>query len=60
MKKVMEHTYGNHVYMKIELDGKTQEIDVYFSEGKTVYKTAADNKNKGEREKIINAFNLLY
>ena len=60
MKKVMEHTCGNHVYMKIELDGKVQERDVYFCGEKAVYRTTEDNKNKSERKRIINAFNLLY
>lgn len=59
MKKITEHTNGTHIYMKMELNGKTQEIDVYLTNSGDVYKTTADNDEK-ERNEVIDAFNLLY
>ena len=71
--KLNEHTYGTHIYMKMQLDNKRiEEIDVYIRETETIYKTSADNglelcKTDEEkqaklklREEIINAFNELY
>ena len=71
--KLNEHTYGTHIYMKMQLDNKRiEEIDVYIRETETIYKTSADNglelcKIDEEkqaklklREEIINAFNELY
>ena len=60
MKKIVEHTYGSHIYMKMEINGEIKEIVVYFREGgEVVYKTTADNDEK-ERKEIIKAFNMLY
>ena len=59
MKKITEHTNGTHIYMKMELNGKIQEIDVYLTNSGEVYRTTADSNEK-EREEVINAFNFLY
>lgn len=59
-KKITEHTYGNHIYMKLELNGKIYEVDRYCGIDNTWnhYKTTADGTP--DREKVINAFNELY
>lgn len=59
MIKLEEHTYGNHIFMRMELDGKQEEIDVYLREGYTVHRTTADN-NAERRAQIIAAFDMLY
>lgn len=63
MKKLIEHTYGNHIYMKLELDGKIYEVDWYCESDNTgntwdYFKTTADGTP--DREKVIEAFNELY
>ena len=58
MKKLKEHTYGTHIYMQLELNGKTYEVDCFFRNDGEHYKTSADETE--EREKVIEAFNLLY
>lgn len=59
MKKIIVHTYGNHIYMKLELDSKQYEVDLYLkNNGEEIFKTTADGT--GEREKVIAAFNKLY
>lgn len=62
MEKLVEHTYGGHIYMKIGFDnGRTEEIDVFFDkDGKETFKTTADDRSNEARERIINAFNRLY
>ena len=62
MKKLIEHTYGSHIYMKLMLDNECiEEIDVYLkSDGNHTYITSADNSNNSLRNYIINAFNRLY
>ena len=62
MKKLIEHTYGSHIYMKLMLDKeRIEEIDVYLkSDGNHTYITSADNSNNSLRNDIINAFNRLY
>lgn len=73
MEKLIEHTYGSHIYMKMRLDNKRiEEIDVYIKEDGEHYKTSADygaeldltEEQKQERmklrEEIIEAFNKLY
>ncbi len=62
MKKLIEHTYGSHIYMKLMLDNeRIEEIDVYLkSDGNHTYITSADNSNNSLRNDIINAFNRLY
>ena len=66
--KLVEHTYGNHTYMKLRLDDKRiEEIDVYYTDTGTVYKTSADpgmeldpEKHMIIRRKIIDAFKELF
>lgn len=60
MKKIEEHTYGLHIYMKLELDGEIYEVSNYAGrEGSWEhYKTTADGTDK--REAVIKAFNELY
>ena len=62
MKKLIEHTYGSHIYMKLMLDNeRIEEIDVYLkSDGNHTYITSADNSNNSLRNDIIQAFNRLY
>lgn len=72
-KKLVEHTYGTHIYMKMRLDDKRiEEIDVYLrNNGEHYYVTSADHgmelcsgeslKQKQKlRQEIIDAFNELY
>ncbi len=60
MKKITEHTYGTHIYMKMMLDdGPEREIDVYLRNDGKHYKTSGDGDEK-LREQIIAAFNELY
>lgn len=59
-RKLIEHTYGPHIYMSLQLDcGAIVEIDVYFRSDGTIYRTSADN-DPATREAIIAAFNDLY
>lgn len=58
-KKITERTYGPHAYMKMELDGKIEEIDVFFRDDGEHYKTSADDSPE-RRKQIIDAFNRLY
>lgn len=61
MRKIVEHTYGSNVFMRLELDGKIYEVSWYagIDYAWNTYKTTADN-DPAEREKVINAFNALY
>ena len=71
-EKLMEHTYGNHIYMKMRLDNKRiEEIDVYFRNDGEHYVTSADHvmelykgkeleERKRLRQEIIDTFNRLY
>lgn len=71
-EKLIEHTYGTHIYMKMRLDNKRIEgIDVYLRNNGEHYVTSADHgmelcsgenlKQKQKlRQKIINTFNELY
>ena len=56
MEKIIEHTDGNHIYMKLKVDGRIEEIDYYVSSD--TYKTTGDGTER--REKIIEAFKKLY
>ena len=72
MRKLAEHTYGNHIYMKMKLDNeRIEEIDVYFTNEGEKYVTSADRgmelytgeelgRRKKLREQIILACNHLY
>ena len=59
MKKLTEHTYGTHIYMKMELNNNIEEIDVYLRENGTHYRTTGDH-DKELRKEIITAFKKLY
>lgn len=71
-EKLIEHTYGTHIYMKMRLDNKRiEEIDVYLQKDGELYVTSADDgmelcsgerlKQKQKlRQEIIDAFNELY
>ena len=60
MKKLIEHTYGSHIYMKLQMDGGTiEEIDVYFRPDGTTCQTTGDSDPE-RREAIIAAFDKLY
>ena len=70
--KLEEHTYGNHIYMKMRLDNKRiEEIDVYLRNDGEHYVTSADHvmelykgkeleERKWLRQEIIDNFNRLY
>ena len=59
MEKLVEHTYGNHIYMKLMINKSVHEIDVYIRENGEHYKTSGDYDDKLRKE-IIEAFNELY
>lgn len=71
-EKLVEHTYGTHIYMKMRLDNKRiEEIDVYLRKDGEHYITSADHGMKlcsGEslkqkqklRQEIIDTFKKLY
>ena len=58
MRKICEHTYGAHIYMKLELDGEIYEIDCFIRGNGETFKTTADGTIK--RQDVIDAFNKLY
>lgn len=70
--KLVEHTYGTHIYMKMRLDNKRiEKIDVYICNDGEHYVTSADHdmslykgkeleERKRLRQEIIDAFNELY
>lgn len=70
--KLVEHTYGTHIYMKMRLDNKRiEEIDVYLRNDGEHYVTSADHvmelykgkeleERKRLRQEIIDTFNRLY
>ena len=59
MKKIIEHTYGLSIYMKLEIDGRIEEITEYLRNDGSHYKTTGDNE-PARREAIIKAYNELY
>ena len=56
--KIIEHTYGASIYMKLEVDGEEHEVTCYLREDGKHYKTTADGTD--DREKVIAAFEELY
>lgn len=58
IKKLKEHTYGNHVYMQIEINGNAYEIDCFYGNDGARYKTTADGTD--QRDRVIKAFKNLY
>lgn len=71
-EKLVEHTYGTHIYMKMRLDNKRiEEIDVYLRNDGNYYVTSVDHgmelykgeeleKRKRLRQEIIDTFKKLY
>lgn len=60
MKKLIEHTYGLSIYMKLKLDnGYIAEVNEYFRNDGTIIKTTADNDPE-LRKQVIAAYNKLY
>lgn len=71
-EKLVEHTYGTHIYMKMKLNnGRIEEIDVYLRNDGEHYITSADHgmelykgeeleKRKRLRQEIIDTFKELY
>ena len=67
-EKLVEHTYGTHIYMKMRLaDGTIEEIDVMLRNDGEYYETSVDHREglkpeerKQLRQKIIDTFNELY
>ena len=59
-KKLEEHTYGNHIFMRLEVDGEEHAVSNYAGmDGKwDSYRTTADGTDK--REMVIQAFEELY
>ena len=67
--KLVEHTYGSHIFMRMMLDDKSiEEIGVYYDrDGHVSYRTTADSNDEltteekqKKRAAIITAFNELY
>ena len=58
IKKIIEHTYGSHIFMRLAIDGTIYEIECFLRKDGEEYKTTADGTH--EREKVISAFNKLY
>ena len=58
-KLISVYTYGLSAHMKIELDGKLEELDVFWRDDGEHYRTTADN-NPERRLAIIAAFKELY
>lgn len=61
MKKVYEYTYGLHIYMEIEYNGRLYAITNYagLNGAWDTYKTSADN-DPIKRKILIKLFNKLY
>ena len=70
--KLVEHTCGTHIYMKMRLDNKRiEEIDVYIRNDGEHYVTSVDHgmelykgkeldERKQLRQEIIDTFHKLY
>lgn len=57
MKKLVEHTYGLHIYMKMELDnGRIEAIDVYLRDDGEHYRVSSPEIE----DEIIAAYHALY
>ena len=61
VKKIAEHTYGTSVFMKIEINGKAEEVTWYCGTNNTLdhYKTSRDDDEE-TREILLQAFRYLY
>ena len=58
-KLISVYTYGLSAHMVMELDGKREEIDVFWKNDGEHYRTTADD-NPERRLAIIAAFKELY
>ena len=60
IRKITEHTYSSHIYMKLEIDGKEYEVTCYCGTDYSwnTFKTSADGTP--EREQVIQVFRQLY
>ncbi len=58
IKKIVEHTYGIHIFMKLSIDGREYGVDCYLRDDGERFETSADGTE--DREKVIAAFNELY
>ena len=58
IRKITEHTYGSHIYMKLAVNEKEYEIDCFLRNDGEHYITTADGTP--DREKVIEAFKELY
>ena len=60
IRKITEHTYSSHIYMKLEIDRKEYEVTCYCGADYSWnhFKTSADGTE--ERVKVIQAFKALY
>jgi len=58
IKKITEHTYGTHIFMKLSIDGKEYEVDCCIRIDGEYFRTTADGTEN--REKVIAAFKELY
>lgn len=60
MDKLIEHTYGLHIYVKLRLDnGYIAEVSEYLRNDGSTIKTTADNDPDLRRE-VIAAYHALY
>ena len=61
MKKLLEHTYGGSIFMRLEHNGKIYEVSNYAGvDGSWEhFKTTADD-NPELRDRLIAAFRALY
>lgn len=57
-RKIAEHTYGSHAYMKIEIAGELYEVDCYFRADGEYIKTSVDGT--AHRQMVIEAFHALF
>lgn len=60
LKKLLEETNGNHVFMRLQFDsGRVEELDAYVTPEGWRYRTSADHTVE-IRLKVIAAFHELY
>lgn len=58
IRKIKEHTYGAHIYMRLTINGTEYEVDWFLRNDGEYYVTTADGT--ADREKVIEAFKELY
>lgn len=57
IRKIIEHTYGTHIYMKLLIGEKEYEVDCHLRNDGEYFKTTADDTEY--REMVISAFKQL-